>query len=389
MKKSFRSIFQAIGDLFVLILPQRRISNKEYAYAFIVHPRDHRDFARKYPFSKFIPASILKFVLSHFWPVTLSKVTGLTSQKDGKEINGWVISVLLTAKQMLNNRKLALKHITRALILAKKKGAKIVGLGGLISSLTKGGLDLIDKVNINITTGHAYTAYNVTQNFFELAAYFGSDKDRIEVAIVGATGSVGSTSAQILARAGCMNITLVDLERKNHLFDSLKKIILEINPRVNLKVTNTVKDIYSADYIITATNAPEALITNDLVKPGAIIIDDAQPSDVAEEVLERGDVLTIEAGVVYTPNIDSHFNFGLKNKFDNFCCMAELLILSAEEWDKHYVINKATLDLVDEVSKMGRKLSFSLGQYQNRKGIIPLAKLESVRSIIQSTDDIL
>lgn len=387
MKKSLQSIVHIVVDWLVVLLPQTKRAEKEYSYAFIVHPRDANDVYRKYPFLKFVPLFLLHRALVYIWPVTLSKITGLVSVKSGREINGWVISVLPTAKQLITDRELALKHIKRALILAKKKGAKIVGLGGLISSLTKGGLDLINLVDINLTTGHAYTAYNVTRNFFELVRYFGPHKGGIKIAIVGATGSIGSTSAQILVRAGYSDILLIDLERKKHLFDGLMKKISRINNKIKPKISYKIEDINTANYIITATNAPEALIRNHFVQSGSVIIDDAQPSDVADEVLTREDVLTVEAGVVHTPEINSHFNFGLKNKHDNFCCMAELLLLASEEWNEHYVINKATLNMVDNISSMGQKHGFTLGQFQNRKGIISVDMLEKMKHIIQSPND--
>ena len=43
--------------------------------------------------------------------------------------------------------------------------------------------------------------------------------------------------------------------------------------------------IKEAEFIITATNAPEAVVTSEDLKSGAVIIDDAQPSDVSPEDL--------------------------------------------------------------------------------------------------------
>ena len=110
-----------------------------------------------------------------------------------------------------------------------------------------------------------------------------------------------------------------------------------------------------------------------------VIIDDAQPSDIHLDVLKMRDVLVLEAGVVHTPNIMSNFNYGLKNKTDNFCCMAELLILASHKWDKHYVINRATLEHVDEISEMGDKLGFTVASFQNFLESISHDKIEQVK----------
>ena len=359
------------------------------AFAFLIHPRDLRDVFRKYKFLRFFPRSFIEFIFLYFWPpILVSKITGLKNNRNGEEIPGFVISIPMTARQMIEHRDRARHKIVQAARLAKKKGVTIVGLGGLTSSLTGGGLELINKVDVNVTTGHAYTAFNVTRNVFELSEILGLDKGKINIAVVGAAGSVGSTSAKILARAGYKNILLVDLERKHHFFKDLILEMKELGPGIIITTSHQIADIKNSDFIITATNAPEALVTSEDLKPGAVIIDDAQPSDVSPEVFARPDVLAVEAGVVHTPGVKSNFNMGLKDKFDNFCCMAELLILASREWDDHYVINRATLSSVDEVGRWGGDLGFELGHFQNPKGLVTAEKIQKVREVIHKRYDL-
>lgn len=378
-------IVDAFGDLMTRILPQSRPDNL-YRFAFLVHPRSQDDVQRKYPFFKYIPNYLTDVFTQYFWPVTLSKITGLKSLKSNKEIEGYVISILPTARQMFENRSLALKRITQACILAKKKGVKIVGLGGLTSSFSKGGLDLVNQVDVNITTGHAYTSFNVTENVFALSKYMDFDKQKICVGIVGAAGSVGSTSAKLLAREGYTKIILIDVERKKHYFTDLIAEMKSLNPSIQIQTSHQVGDIKGCDMIIAATNAPEALIRASDLKWGAIIVDDAQPSDVHSDVFKREDVLIVEAGVTFTPNIKSNFNFGLKNRQDNFCCLAEVFILAANEWNEHYVINRASLELVDEIAGWGKKLDFRIGNFQNFREVISDEKLVYVKNCIKQNE---
>jgi predicted amino acid dehydrogenase len=378
-------VLQAFRDLFVRLLPDK--STKEpYEFAFIVHPRSRYDVTRKYPFFKYIPDGVANLITKYFWPVTLSRMTGLKSQIDGKEIKGYLITVLITARQMVENRPLALKRILQACVLAKKKGAKIVGLGGLTSSFSRGGLDLVDKVDINVTTGHAYTSYNIQQNIITLVNYMTLDKKKIWVGIVGAAGSIGSMSAKLLAREGFRNLLLIDLERKHHHFAELVAEMKKFNPEANIEQTHQIGQIKKCDVIVAATNAPEALIRAEDLKGGAIIVDDAQPSDVHPGVFDRKDVLVIEAGVTHTPGIINNFNFGLKNRQDNFCCLAEVFILASHEWDDHYVINRATLEHVDEIAAWGKKLNFKIGSFQNFRESISDEKLLYVKNIIKKNE---
>jgi predicted amino acid dehydrogenase len=325
---------------------------------------------------------MVEFFTRHFWPVILSEVTGLHSVKTSKEIKGYVMTIPLTASQMVNDRPLALKRIKQALKLAEKNGVRIIGLGGLTSSLSAGGLALIEGSQLHITTGHAYTAYNVTQNLFQLSQYFKADKSKVWLAVVGAGGSIGSTSAQLAARYGFANLLLIDIERKQKSLDELSIRLKELNPALVCRTSHQVKDIKGCDFVITATNAPESLVHSEDLKAGAVVLDDAQPSDIHPDALKRPDVLVIEAGVTHTPNINSHFNYGLKDKYDNFCCMAEVLILASEEWDEHFVINKANLQLVDKISAMGEKLGFRIGEYQNFQEKITPEKLLAIQNII-------
>ncbi len=372
------------SDLFYILKGKysKKISG-EYAFAFLVHSRGYRDIYRKYPQIKWVPKGIILFIMKHLWPITLSRVTGVQSQEHTKEVGGFVLGITMTAEQMMQDRALALKKIRRALYLARGRGARIVGLGGLTSSLSGGGTALLD-IDIHITTGHAYTAYNVTQNLFRLREMFGVPKHLAKIAIVGAAGSVGSMSAQLVAREGYMHITLIDVQRKSEKITELIRNLKKLNPEVSIIESYSNADIRGCDFIITATNAPEALVTPELVTDGMTIIDDAQPSDIHPDVLKLPGVLVIEAGVVHTPNINSNFNYGLKSRTDNFCCMAELLILASHQWKNHYVIDRATLAHVDEIAYMGEKLGFKIGAFQNFLEAIQTEKIEHIKTIIQT-----
>ncbi len=353
---------------------------KEYKFAFLVHSRNYKDIYRKYHFAKYLPKSVVLFIMNHLWPITLSKVTGVISYEHKHDIDGYVLGITMTAEQMLNNREKALKKIRNAVYLAKGRGVSIVGLGGLTSSLSKGGLDLVD-IPINITTGHAYTAFNVCENLFRMVDIFEIPEESLNIAVVGSAGSVGSTSSLLISRHNFKSITLIDLKRKHDSIQELAKKIREINSNIEIKISDTVKDIKNCDFIITATNTNEALITSDLVEDGMVLIDDAQPSDIHPDVLKIDNVLVLEAGVVHTPNINSNFNYGLKNRTDNFCCMAELLVLASHKWDKHYVINRATLEHVDEISSMGKRLGFTIASFQNFMESITHDKIEGVKKL--------
>ena len=376
-----KNILKVFKDFFYIIKGKYFArSSKDYTFAFLVHSRSYRDIYRKYPVFKHLPKNIVIFIMNHLWPIKLSKVTGLNSTYSKKEIQGYVIGITMTADYMMSHRDIALKKIRQALYLAKGMGVKIIGLGGLTSSLSAGGKSLLD-IGINITTGHAYTAFNVTRNITKFTEIFGVGREKIKVAVVGAAGSVGHMSSLIIARENYGSIVILDLERKIDNLMVLEKDIKETNKNIKIQISHNLKDIKDCDFVISATNTPEALIKVEHVSAGMIIVDDAQPSDIHHDVLQLEDVLVVEAGVVDTPGVKSNFDYGLKDKTNNFCCMAELLILAANEWKDHYVVGRATMEHIDNIASLGYNLGFKLASFQNFMESISEKKINHIKSI--------
>jgi predicted amino acid dehydrogenase len=317
-------------------------------------------------------------------PLIVSQITGLRSQDNNTEIKGCMISINLFPEEMLNNRELAIKKIIKSIKIAQRKGVRIVGLGGLTSSVTRGGLDLIDEIhNVHITTGHAYTAYNIIAILKIFLDKLQIPINKISVAIVGAAGSIGSSCAQILARDGIKRLLLIDIERKLERINTLLLPKLkELNKNLEVLVSNNLYLLKKEYFIITATNAPEAVIRNDHLSSGTIILDDAQPSDVHPEVFDCEDVIVIEAGLVHTPNIKTHFNFGFKDKYDNYSCLAEILVLASIDYKEHFVIHRANLEAIDKIKEWSKNLGFRPSEFQNFNGPIDEEKIKKVINLI-------
>lgn len=358
----------------------------KYSFAFIVHPRDLKDARREFPFFKYFPNKTLNLFINILPPLIVSEITGLKSLNSNKDIKGCMISINLLPKDMLNKRKLAIQKIIKSINIAKKRGVKIIGLGGLTSSVTRGGLDLLDKVsNVHITTGHAYTALNITTILKSIVDNFNLNKERLIISIVGAAGSIGSSCTQILTQEEFKNFILIDVERKlkrikELLIPELKKMKSDLNI---LDITNDISKIKNSHFIITATNAPETIIKPEHLSSGTIILDDAQPSDVDVSVLEIEDIIVIEAGLTHTPGIHTHFNFGFRDKYDNYSCLAEIMILSAIGYEKHFVIHRADLKAVSQIKEWSEKLGFRPAELQNFKEVINKNKLNKVIDLIK------
>ncbi len=350
-------------------------------FAFLIHPRDHTDVYRKFKIARFIPKKLLEFWCLRWPPVLISKVTGLKN-KNGEEIQGWIISLPMTAKQMIEHRKRAQKRIIQAIKKAERLGAKIVGLGALTSSVTAGGELIRDKINIRITPGHAFTSYNVSSNVLKTIKDFGLKKEEITLAIVGAAGAIGSNCAKLLTTKGIKKILLIDLKRKNNRLNKTIETIQKLNQKTEIVVSHHIRDIKNSEIIIAATSAPEALILPQDLMPGAIIVDDAQPTDISPEVLkQRDDVLVIDGGVLSTPNVNCHFNMGLAKKNDIFSCLGETLIIAGTEDLPKYRLGELNNKTIEKSGELAKKLNFKIKNYQRQGKIYPQKYIDNIKNI--------
>ncbi|MES3005527.1 MAG: hypothetical protein V4664_01120 [Patescibacteria group bacterium] len=361
------------------------MNNAVKKIGFLVHPRDNTDFLRKFPYLSFLPKQALAFLTKHMPPVVVSEITGLNT-KEGIAIPGYIIAITMTARQMMEDRSFALKKIIQAVRFAKRKGVGIIGLGALTASLSKGGLDVASEVGgIGVTTGRAYTTKTVTDYVKKCIDDFGFDKAKVKIAVVGAGGSIGSSSAKILAAWGVKNFLFIDLKKRAEHLKKNVEHMSSVHFEAKIEITHAIKDIKGWDIVITATNAPEALVSSDDILPGTIIINDAQPSDIPENVIrERNDILVIEGGVIHTPGIKCNFNLGLAGKEDTFCCLGEVLVLARDGHFDNYALGELNMDLVAHVETVAKDLLFSISRFQNSvQKHIPEVQIEKVRGIIK------
>ncbi|MBU1557548.1 hypothetical protein KKC45_01145 [Patescibacteria group bacterium] len=382
--KTLKLIGNAFYDLIIRLLPQFK---KKEGFAFLVHPRDTKDVIRKYPFLKKLSKKTIEKILRYFWPVTVSEIYGVKSKKTGKYIKGWTISCPLTAEQMLEDRELAKKFIIKTAKLAERKGASLLGLGALTASLTRGGLDIADHTNCKITTGKLFTAKIVTDTLINISNELNLDKKNVLVSVVGAVGSIGSASAQILAKKGYNKINLIDLSDKKEKIKKLSSLLKKINPEMETIESTDLNLLINSDLIIAATNRPEALIRSENLKPGAVVVDDAQPTDVDMEVVSsRKDILILEGGAANSPIINPNFKFGLRNKGDIFSCLAEVIILSYSEMETMYKIGEVeevNFETLDKLASLAEELNLTTAKFQNSIKTYSLEEINFVKNKLQ------
>ncbi|MEO0562152.1 MAG: shikimate dehydrogenase [Chloroflexota bacterium] len=347
-------------------------------FAFIIHPIHIKKHAKK----KFpLLASILSerqinYFSRYFPPLYISEVTGIRSIT-GRELRGWLLAVPYTPPTMM---RLPVEEVYNKIVatgeLAERLGAKILGLGAYTSIVGDAGQTIADRLAIPVTTGDSYTVVMAVEAVREAARRMDIDMREATVAVVGATGAIGKTCAQMIA-AECGHLRVIG--RREDVTHQVREMCLGFGAQVS--ASTDINTIYDADLVLTVTNALTSVIEPDHLKPGAVVCDVARPRDVSRKVAQqRDDVLVIEGGMVEVPGpVDFHFNFGFPPKMA-YACMAETMALALDGRYEDYTIGKnIAVSQAREIDGIAARHGFRLGGFRSFEQAVSPETIAAVR----------
>ena len=336
-------------------------------FGFFVHPLDMRDVVRIAPQAEGKRKPLVEKILEWTPPHEVAHITGLKCA-DGEEAEGWFIGITLFPHQFLELPKdFVFQRIYEGALIAKEKGAQILGLGGYSSVIGKGGVELQALMpDLPMTSGNSCTTAAALDATARAAERIGIRISEAKVAVVGGSGSIGSVCAKIFAaNEPAAEIVLIARNQRR-----LEKVADDIHAETGKKVTtcNSVKDgIKDADIVISATSSSGDIIKADYMKSGALICDVSLPHDVCREVASlRPDVLVIEGGLMQIPEgVDLNYNFGFDPGIA-LACMTETMVLCMEGRFEPYSIGRGLqIDKVREIYKLAERQGFTLAAAKN------------------------
>ncbi|NSW76388.1 MAG: shikimate dehydrogenase [Candidatus Atribacteria bacterium] len=327
-------------------------------FAFIIHAMDVQDIREHMSFLRFLPSSWVEFLASRVSPFILSHVTGVKSAATGKEIEGWFVGLPMTSRVLVEYPfSFVARQIRKCALLAEKMGAGIIGLGAFTSVAGDGGITVKKGLRIAVTTGNSYTVATALEALKVACGKMDVDLSHEEIAIVGATGSIGRACALVLAEEG-KKLRLVGRDRER---TEKVKIEAEKHGAASVKAFVDIQEgIQGARAILTVASAVKNLLEPSWIERGAVICDVARPRNVAEEVARaREDVLVIEGGVVDVPgDPDFGMDFGYPPR-KAYACMAETMILTLEGRFEDYTLGKEVeVERVKEIQLLAEKHGF-------------------------------
>ncbi|MCE7875147.1 shikimate dehydrogenase [bacterium CPR1] len=348
-------------------------------FAFLIHPLGIQDVVRYAPRAAGKREALVAKILEWMPPYHASTITGVRSAATGQEIVGEFVCIPLLPAQFLQlQRSEVERRVLEGARLGQELGASMVGLGGYTSVVGGAGRVVADDLRVGVTSGNSYTVSTAIAGTLEAARTLDLDVRDASVAVVGATGSIGSVCARILARqVGRLILVARSKSRLQHLAERIHR---ESRAAVGLE-TDLERGLMSADIVISATSSGGGIIAPHALRPGAIVCDVALPHDVCREVARtRRDVLVIEGGVVVAPgNPEFNFDFGYP---PGLClaCMAETMTLTMEGRSEDFSIGRGLdFERVEEIAALARRHGFRLAGFRAFDQPVTREKLDEVR----------
>ncbi len=265
---------------------------------------------------------------------------------------GRVVLVPFGARHMLEAPHAARARVEQAVDHAARRGAGIVGLGALTATVTTGGSTLVGRTDIGVTNGNAYTAAVVEDQLRDVLAAAPHRARR--VAVVGATGSVGTTLVRLLARDRAVeHLTLVARAGGR-----LGALAGEVCRRVPTTVSTDLRDVRECDVVVLLTASADALLRAEHLAPGAVVVDATQPRNTSPDLLvERPDVTVLDGGVVAVPGLRLRGGDIGQPPGRTYGCFAETALLALSGHTGHFSIGVPTLDQVDHLRSLARRFA--------------------------------
>jgi acetylornithine/succinyldiaminopimelate/putrescine aminotransferase/predicted amino acid dehydrogenase len=297
------------------------------------------------------------------FPFGVSVRTAPLRSASGAEARGLILSAALTPREMFRlGRARVEAEIVRAAELAYALGAQVVGLGGFTTPYSRRGLAAVGRGPV-ITTGNALTAGMAVKAVKRVAERRGLTLADLQVAVVGARGSVGALCARLLARERPRRLVLVGNPMSG--VRGLKELAATLDVR-DVEVTVEPSRLSQCQVVVAATGALRPALEGAPISPGTIVCDVARPSDAPARLRARRDVTVIDGGLVALPDPTARFGPGsLQGLPDGvqLACLSESIVLAlAGETRDRGIGDDVPLSDVDAVLELAERHGFALAE---------------------------
>jgi len=334
-------------------------------FAFVIHPLSVRMIKShpKFRLMRFLPDRLVEWCASFMPPMYVSKVVGPVSPKTGQKVEGYLYTLGATPRRMMQQGvRSTYDKLLQVARRAQRRGARIMGLGAFTSVVGDAGRTVAHEADIAVTSGNSLTVAATLEAAKQAVVKMGAtDLTRGRAMIVGATGSIGSVCARLIAQA-IKDVVLISIEPERLI--ELKRRIQRETPGSRVVIGTRPGDhLPECDLVVTATSAfGQRVLDLSRCKPGAVVCDVARPHDISpEEAAVRPDVLVIDSGEVLIPGqVDFGYDIGLPPGVA-YACLAETCLLAmAGRFEDYTIGRELSMERVKEIYHLFQEHGFRI-----------------------------
>ncbi|WP_413682110.1 long-chain acyl-[acyl-carrier-protein] reductase [Prochlorococcus sp. MIT 1304] len=267
--------------------------------------------------------------------------------------------------EMLSRFKTARRKVLNAMELAQKKGINITALGGFTSIIFEN-FNLLQHKQIRntslewerFTTGNTHTAWVICKQLEINAPRIGIDLKKATVAVIGATGDIGSAVCRwLINKTGISELLMVARQQ-----EPLALLQKELDGGT---ITSLDEALPQADIVVWVASMPKTIeIDTDNLKKPCLMIDGGYPKNL-DEKFQGENIYVLKGGIVeFFNNIG--WNMMELAEMQNpqremFACFAEAMILEFEKCHTNFSWgrNNISLEKMEFIGAASLKHGFS------------------------------
>jgi acetylornithine/succinyldiaminopimelate/putrescine aminotransferase/predicted amino acid dehydrogenase len=346
---------------------QRELNPPPLKVAWLFHMLDGEDLLVLEPGASSLTAEERERYLRHFAPRSNPIVANSFDVRSitGATVRFYAICIPHTSRQMkdaLDHRDFfRVRHsIDKAIKVARHIGCDVIALGQYTSIVTMNATTL-QVPRAGVTTGNSYTIGLALEAIARAHEQRGLDPAGATLAVVGASGNIGQTCAEILA-PNYRRTLLVGSPKR-----SAARRLAALQQRLpRAEIDTDPLSIRQADFVLAATNAPEPYLSGEHLAPGAVVCDLSVPAAVRPEVPGiRPDLLVIKGGIARLPFGEDHGIPGLPLPAGQvYGCMAETMLLGLEGIRDATFTGLLPAENVFRLKAMADRHGFALADYK-------------------------
>ena len=267
--------------------------------------------------------------------------------------------------EMLSRFKTARRKVLNAMELAQKKGINITALGGFTSIIFEN-FNLLQHKQIRntslewerFTTGNTHTAWVICKQLEINAPRIGIDLKKATVAVIGATGDIGSAVCRwLINKTGISELLMVARQQ-----EPLAMLQKELDGGT---ITSLDEALPQADIVVWVASMPKTIeIDTDNLKKPCLMIDGGYPKNL-DEKFQGENIYVLKGGIVEFFN-DIGWNMMELAEMQNpqremFACFAEAMILEFEKCHTNFSWgrNNISLEKMEFIGAASLKHGFS------------------------------